>query len=294
LFMLEKALVDTDPLTTDVLVMTAKMEPPGGSTRAVEIELDSYDRQLMTAVVDRAEKLGKKVLPLIVPTNNPLNAVLTTAKDIGAQEVMLGASNKFTAEEQLDQIALYWINLNEGQPYGLTVHIVSADRDVSFDLEGGNRIPKAAERQARSAAELRAAGIGVRRVLMAHDGTQTSRDVFEWLLTMLSAHVDLDLVPAEPIHPQAASEANGMEKDQQRAEQLGRKTKVLESELPSGAEIVRLAREGSYNVIVLPWSEEARVHADTPNAEWAYYVLQNAPCSVFLASHPVVPKEVVV
>ena len=77
-----------------------------------------YDRQLMTAVVDRAEKLGKRVIPLIVPTNNPLNAVLMTAKDIDAQEVMLGASNKYTAEEQLDQIALYWINLNEGHPAG--------------------------------------------------------------------------------------------------------------------------------------------------------------------------------
>ena len=29
--MLEKALADTDPQTTDVIVMTAKMEPPGGS-----------------------------------------------------------------------------------------------------------------------------------------------------------------------------------------------------------------------------------------------------------------------
>jgi len=28
-------------------------------------------------------------------------------------------------------------------------------------------------------------------------------------------------------------------------------------------------------------------------SDWAYYVLQNAPCSVFLASHPVIPKEVV-
>ena len=41
-----------------------------------------------------------------MPTNNPLNAVLKTAKDLGAQEVMLGASNKYTAEEQLDQICL--------------------------------------------------------------------------------------------------------------------------------------------------------------------------------------------
>ena len=31
LFMLEKALADTDPHTTDVVVMTAKIEPPGGS-----------------------------------------------------------------------------------------------------------------------------------------------------------------------------------------------------------------------------------------------------------------------
>src|SRR5262249_21973031 len=150
LFMLEKALADTDPVTTDVIVMTAKMEPPGGASRGGEIDLDTYDRQLMTAVGDRAEKLGKKVRPLIGPTNNPISAVLMTAKDLGAQEIMLGASNKYTAEEQLDQIALYWISLNEGHQQGLTVHIVSADRDVSFDLEGGSRIPKAAERQART------------------------------------------------------------------------------------------------------------------------------------------------
>ena len=150
LFMLEKALAETDPETTDVVVMTAKMEPPGGSGGGDELDLDTYDRRLMTAVVDRAERLGKKVMPLIVPTNNPLHAVLKTAKDLGAQEVMLGASNKYTAEEQLDQISLYWINLHRGQPQGLTVHLVSNDRDITFDLEGGNRIPKEAQREARS------------------------------------------------------------------------------------------------------------------------------------------------
>jgi amino acid transporter len=294
LFMLEKALADTDPQTTDVIVMTAKMEPPGGASRGGEIDLDTYDRQLMTAVVDRAEKLGKKVLPLIVPTNNPLNAVLLTAKDIGAQEVMLGASNKYTAEEQLDQIALYWISLNEGRQQGLTVHIVSADRDVSFDLEGGNRIPKAAERQARSVAELRAAGIGVRKVLMAHDGTPSSHDVFEWMLTMLSPDVDLDLVAVTPVGSSEHAEnvSGALERDQQRAVQLGRKLKIISPQPQTGPDIVRLAREGCYNVVVLPWSEEKRAHTGPVEADWAYYVLQNAPCSVFLASHPVIPKEV--
>ena len=70
--------------------MTAKIEPPGGSIPADEIDLDTYDRQLMTAVVTRAERLGKTVIPLIVPTNNPLNAVLNTAKDIGARKSCWG------------------------------------------------------------------------------------------------------------------------------------------------------------------------------------------------------------
>ena len=85
LFMLEKALADTDPKTTEVVVMTAKIEPPGGSWQATKSTSTPTIGKLMTAVVDRAERLGKRVLPLIVPTNNPLNAVLTTARDIGAR-----------------------------------------------------------------------------------------------------------------------------------------------------------------------------------------------------------------
>jgi hypothetical protein len=137
--------------------------------------------------VNHGERLGKTVQPLVVPTNNALHAVLATAKELPAQEIVIGVSNKYTAEEQLDQLALYWINLHDGDPPGLTVHIVSAGGDLTFDLHGGNRIPKAAERQARSVAELRAAGIGVRRVLLAHDGSAASRDVFAQLLSSGSA-----------------------------------------------------------------------------------------------------------
>jgi nucleotide-binding universal stress UspA family protein len=292
LFMLEKALADNDPQTTDVIVMTAKLEPPGGSARAEDIDLDTYDRQLMTAVVTRAEKLGKRVTPLIVPTNNPLNAVLLTARDIGAQEIMLGASNRFTAEEQLDQIALYWINLNEGQSRGLTVHIVSANRDVTFDLDGGNRIPKAAERMARSVNELRAAGIGVRKILMIHDGTLASHDVFEWLLTMLLPEVELDFVAA----PHRTPLVNGHEthvRDRQQAEQLGRKVRMLVDQPQSGADIVRIAHDEGYDLIVVPRADESQAVSADVHDDWVSFVLQNSPCSVFLASHPSLPTQLV-
>ncbi len=84
LFMLEKSLAETDPETTNVVVMTAKVLPQGDTT--VDPQLDLYEQQLMTAVVDRAEKAGKHVTPLIVPTNNPLNAVLSTAHDLKARD----------------------------------------------------------------------------------------------------------------------------------------------------------------------------------------------------------------
>src|SRR4029079_6650988 len=133
LFMLEKSLIETDPDTTDVVVMTAKQILRGAETSGSMRVLDIYDQQLMTAVVERAERAGENVKPLILQTNSPLDAILRTAKDIGAQEVVLGASNKFTAEEQLDQLSFYWINLHSGQPRGLTVRILSRNRDVTFD-----------------------------------------------------------------------------------------------------------------------------------------------------------------
>ena len=58
-------------------------------------------------------------------------------------------------------------------------------------LAGGNRIPKLGERRARSVAELRAAGVGVDRVLLLHDGSPASSDLFASVLTMLDDKVVL-------------------------------------------------------------------------------------------------------
>ena len=113
--MLEKALAETDPETTDIVVMTAKVAKLGETNSVLDQPgLDMYDQQLMTAVVERAEKAGKQVRPLIVPTNNPLHAILQTAKDLQVHELVMGASNKYTADEQLEQIAFYWISLHHG------------------------------------------------------------------------------------------------------------------------------------------------------------------------------------
>jgi nucleotide-binding universal stress UspA family protein len=284
LFMLEKALAETDPDTTSVVVMTAKVLPTDENT-APQADLDRYDQQLMTAVVERAEKAGKKVKPLIVPTNNPLHAVLKMAQDLNAQEVIMGASNKYPADVQLDQVALYWMNLQQGEPRPITVRLLSRDRDVYLDLAGGSRIPKISERQARTVAELRAAGVGVDRVLLVHDGSRVGSDLFRAVLTMLDPQVSLALayVPG----PDAAPTV--LRTDHEKAANLGREVTIHMLPSEYGTELVQLARESEADLVILPRLElRSTGHGMDGQAD---YVLRHAHCPVFLAAPPPIPDE---
>lgn len=287
LFMLEKALAETDPDTTEVVVMTAKVIAKGGEPALGEVDLDHYDRQLMTAVVQRAERAGKNVKPMILQTNNPLHAVLKTAKDIQAQEIVVGASNKFTAEDQLDQMAFYWINLHAGRPPALTVRILGQDRDLSFDIAGGNRIPKISERRARSVAELRAAGVGVDRVLLVFEPSQESLDLFQDVLTMLDADVTLNLVVPSGSKLQPSEH---LQKALTTSARLERAVGLEEITEDRGPDIVRRAVEQRDDLILMALPAQ---HGITAVPSWIDHVLRHAPCRVFLASMPPVPREVV-
>jgi amino acid transporter len=288
LFMLDKALADADPQSTDVVVMTAKVRPRGAAL-GNDATLDAYDQHLLTAVVNHAEQLGKPVRPLLVPTNNALHAVLNTAKELQARELVIGASNKYTAEEQLDQIAFYWINLNEGGPVGLTVHIIGNDRRLSFDLHGGNRIPTADERLARSVGDLRAAGVGIQRVLFLHDGAAASHDVFEWLLTMLASEISLDVVAVAPPFLVARGERDFLDSDRRWAAKLGRAVNMPTDAPQSGPQLVQLAFSGNYDLLVAP--ERRCGLPDGESDSLTDYLRQHAPCGVLFARHPVAPRE---
>jgi len=292
LFMLEKALAETDPETTNVVVMTAKMELPNNPAVGGP-DLDTYDQHLMTAVVTKAEHIGKPVTPLIVPTNNPLYAVLRTAKALQAQELIMGASNKYTADEQLEQIGFYWISMHDGETPPLTVRILSRERDVNLDLGGGNRIPKISERKARSVAELRAAGVGIDQVLLVHAGSPASSDLFQGVLTMLDPAVGLAVVSLVPKGREPYNGHNLIRQDQERARQLGRQVEAYTlDDGPAGPQIVRLAKDNHFDAIVLalPRERPAEVAADWE--QMIQYVMDHAHSPVLLATPPLIPHEV--
>jgi nucleotide-binding universal stress UspA family protein len=247
----------------------------------------------MTAVVTKAEHAGKQVKPLIVLTNDPLRTVLKTAKDLQAHELIMGASNKFTADEQLEQIGFLWISLHDGNPAPLTVRILNRERDMYLDLAGGNRIPKISERQARTVAELRASGVGADRVLLAHDGSPASSDLFQSVLTVLDPDVHLGLVV---LVPPGSDPLNGhalVHQDEERARKLDRELLVHTPASVTGPDIVKLAQENEYDMIVLGLPPELPAGPALVLDERNSYIVHHAHCRVCLVAAPGIPHEVI-
>jgi amino acid transporter len=134
---LRRVLDVTDTAAQDVVAVTCKVLPP--LTQGVtpeEMSVSELDREVLTGVVNAAEEAGKRVFPLVVPTNNPLYAVACAARDLGAAEVVLGASAKVTPDVQLEQFALAWgmATAELPAPPPLSVRVAAATGEVRHDL----------------------------------------------------------------------------------------------------------------------------------------------------------------
>jgi hypothetical protein len=83
-----------------------------------------------------------------------------------------------------------------------------------------------------------------------------------------------------------------LQHDQERARHLGRELRVHHLPHDSGPEIVQLALDEKYDLIVLPLPPDFQVTKPLAGADRMAYILGHAPCRVFLASPPSIPQEV--
>jgi hypothetical protein len=141
--------------------------------------------------------------------------------------------------------------------------------------------------------ELREAGVGVDRVLLVHDGSPANSDLFQAVLTMLDEKVALGMVSVVPPGSDPLNGHSVVQQDERRAEQLGRPLHVHPVKVGDGPEIVELARNELYDLIVLPLPAESPTdplgHLDARGT----YIVQRSHCRVLLATAPVIPDEVV-
>jgi amino acid transporter/nucleotide-binding universal stress UspA family protein len=133
---LTRVLSEIDTAQQDVVTVTCKVLPPltPGIT-AQELSVDDNDREVLTRVVNLAEKAGKQVFPLVIPTNNPLYAIATAAQGLNASQVVMGSSEKTDPDVQLEQFALAWgMATSDTGAQPLSIRIVGENEDLKFDL----------------------------------------------------------------------------------------------------------------------------------------------------------------
>ena len=121
LYYLRKVLAKTDTTQTDVVVMTSRVYHREHSFSG-NIEMDSsevfekYEQELFSAVVAVAEKEGKHVSLVVVPTNDVFESIVATAQRLHSSVIVCGKSNKLTADEQGKLTGDAWERLPEPRP----------------------------------------------------------------------------------------------------------------------------------------------------------------------------------
>ena len=145
LSMLEKCLEESDPDTTEVVVVDAHPAPPGDpeATESVdaapkgsspERKPSDEDRRVMTAVVNRAELAGKPVHPAVILADDPDEAILRAARSLGVAELIVGTPEGGSSKSRLDGLADRWAA--EGRSGPLTIRVIGKNSEERRQVVG--------------------------------------------------------------------------------------------------------------------------------------------------------------
>ncbi|MGA3209793.1 MAG: APC family permease [Terriglobales bacterium] len=131
LYYLRKALKDADTNKQDVAVMTSRLshrEHSFGGNIIYEAKdvFDHFEQELFSRVVAIAEKEGKPVRLLVVPSTNVFDSFLVAAQRLESSRIVCGLSNKLTADEQAKLAGDAWERLPEPRP-NIVLEIVVPD-----------------------------------------------------------------------------------------------------------------------------------------------------------------------
>jgi amino acid transporter len=135
---LSKALALTDTTQSDLVVVTVHITtgPHAGYEDIREKNLfTSYEELLFTRVVALAEKAGKHVALLVVPSSNFHQAAVRTAAQLDSAKIIAGRSSVMTPEGQLELLARAWEELTDKPRHPLNFLVVGTDGETeSFYL----------------------------------------------------------------------------------------------------------------------------------------------------------------
>jgi hypothetical protein len=142
-----KALEMTHTGKRDLVVMTVHVMkgPDAGYEDIAENQLFTrYEQLLFSRVTAIAEKAGKHVDLLVVPSTNVYDAIVQTAAQLDSADIWAGRSSVMEPVEQAKQIGEAWERLPKKPSHQVTIHIVDPAGPVE-DFSLGAHAPRLAD-----------------------------------------------------------------------------------------------------------------------------------------------------
>ncbi len=130
---LRSVLHKTNMRRHDIVVMTVRQVSAGTADLQLtqnQIFTD-YERELFSKVVEVAEKEGKTVELLVVPSPDPFGAIVQTAQRLQASRVVTGASLRMETAELARRIGLAWEGLPEPR-HAFSLEVAQPDKPPYF------------------------------------------------------------------------------------------------------------------------------------------------------------------
>ncbi|HEY7499149.1 MAG TPA: magnesium transporter [Vicinamibacterales bacterium] len=120
------------PRDRDVVIMTARMIGADVSEESAgQAEPTTYERRLLSDVVALAERVGRPVHLLIVPTRNVLDAIVGTVVRLRSSDVFVGESSTLSSADQARLLGEAWERADK--PEALDVRLVVHHRSGRAD-----------------------------------------------------------------------------------------------------------------------------------------------------------------
>jgi nucleotide-binding universal stress UspA family protein len=130
---LRSVLAKTNMRRHDIVVMTVRQISAGaGEYQLAQNQLfTDYERELFSKVVETAEREGKTVELLVVPSVDPFEAIVQTAHRLQASRVVTGGSLRMETAELARRIGQAWETLPEPR-HAFSLEILTADKPSFF------------------------------------------------------------------------------------------------------------------------------------------------------------------
>ena len=131
---LDQAVTLTNTEERDVVVMTIRLltGPDAGVSDIEREELfTDYEQVLFTRVVAVAERHGRAVKLLVVPSTNVFDAVARTAVQLQAREIVFGESAKMSSQDQALRLGEAWDRTPRDRALATYLAVYSSDGTVA-------------------------------------------------------------------------------------------------------------------------------------------------------------------